>query len=802
MAPDAGRTFDLATRLRRFLNPQEMAGFFRAHRWSLLISLFVTTLAISVFSAIHFTREMPSFLAFLDTVEARSLDARFQIRGPVKPSPEIVIVAIDQNTYDRLGWPFARSHYARMLDTLRRDGAKVVGFDVNFSKPDRMAGGAASLAELEGSYRAAHGTGTHEAFLERLRALRAEGDSDALFARAIAESGNVVLGHMFFTDRREIESMDAEQIAAYNALLAFDTYPVTKKLEPRGGGPSNFPFVLEGPASVAVQPNLSALAEGARHYGAFNFEADSDAIFRRATLLFKYLDPLDDSGDAEAFYPSLDIQIARVYLDATLEETQLWFNQDGPEYLQIGNRRIHTDRLGRVLINYAGPARTFPHFSFVDVADGTTPPNTFAGKIAIVGATAIGIGDMRPSPFQKQSYPGVEIHANVLDNALNGNFLKRAFAEEITDLAMLLLCGVVMGFVFVSTKPLHSSIFYLSAVAALSTFVYFEFAENGRWLSLVLPFATLSLNYLGVISYRVLFEEKEKRRVRGAFSQYVAPGYIQQILKDPGRLKLGGEEAELTVMFSDIRDFTAMSEKLTPTQLVELLNQYLTEMTEVVFQTRGTLDKYIGDAVMAFWGRPFIDLHDHAACACRAALHMSAKLKELNAEWTAQGRPAMRIGIGVNSGPMMVGNMGSQRRFNYTVMGDHVNLGSRVEALNKEYGTEMIITENTLEQVKGQFAVRRLDLIRVKGKQQPVAIYELLGDIADAARHADLVTQYEAALGAYQAGQWLEAGAAFERLAARYPDDRPTKVFLDRCRQFAQRAPEGEWEGVYTMTHK
>jgi adenylate cyclase len=245
-----------------------------------------------------------------------------------------------------------------------------------------------------------------------------------------------------------------------------------------------------------------------------------------------------------------------------------------------------------------------------------------------------------------------------------------------------------------------------------------------------------------------------------------------------------------------------MSEKMTPAQLVEFLNQYLDEMTETLFQTHGTLDKYIGDAVMAFWGRPFLDLHDHAACACRAALQMSAVLKKLNFGWTAQGRPAMRIGIGINTGPMLVGNMGSKRRFNYTVMGDHVNLSSRTEGLTKVYGVEIILTEFTLAQVQSEFAVRKLDLIRVKGKEQPVAIYQLLGVAADAAHYDDLVYRYEEALTEYQAGHWQEAGAQFERLAADYPADRPTRLFLQRCREFAAHAPDGAWEGVYTMTHK
>jgi adenylate cyclase len=333
-------------------------------------------------------------------------------------------------------------------------------------------------------------------------------------------------------------------------------------------------------------------------------------------------------------------------------------------------------------------------------------------------------------------------------------------------------------------------------------FVYYNFAVEGRWLWLVVPVATLSFNYLGIASYRVLFEEKEKRKVRGAFGQYVAPGFINQILKEPGKLQLGGEEAELTIMFSDIRDFTSISEKLTPTELTELLNEYLTAMTEIVFQTRGTLDKYIGDAVMAFWGRPFLDLHNHAELACQAALEMSDNLRELNRRWEERGRPPMKIGIGLNTGPVMVGNMGSARRFNYTVMGDHVNLGSRLESLTKEYGTQIILSEFTHAQVKGRFVERELDLIRVKGKERPVAIYQLLGPASEQGRYQDLLTDFGQALAAYKEGNWSAALERFEALAEKYPSDGPTKLFLDRCRHFLREAPEGVWEGVYTMTTK
>ena len=808
MAQSKSKKMNSIARLFTAAGRQEAKNFLRSHCYSFAISIAVTLVGLFLFISMvgqSFSSEkgfLDPALVFVDNVEARSLDARFTIRGPVPPTPEIVIVTIDQKTIDTLGWPFPRSNYGRMLNTLTRDGARVVGFDVAFPFPDRTS---ANIFEtLEEEYQRTRGGGAQDAFLNRMQELREENDSDGQFARAIQEAGNVVLGHVFFDNRAEIEHMDPEQIEAYDEILAFEAYP---QVRPRAtdSPDAKVEFRLNAAEMIAVEPNLRIFAEAAFNaggtYGAFNFAADSDGTYRQAPLIFHYNDPTRPSVE-EGFYPSLDVQVARLYLEASLDDTIVWFNEDGLEKIELGPKGIYPDLSGKVLINFAGPTQTYPYVSFSDVANGETPEGMFRDKIVLVGATALAIGDIRPTPFEKGFYPGVEIHANVLDNILHDNFLKRGFNEEMTDLLVLLFCGVVMGFLFVVTRPAVSAVLYAGSLAAVLGFVYYSFAAEGRWLWLVLPVTTLSFNYAGIASYRVLFEEKEKRKVRGAFSQYVAPGFINQLLKDPGQLQLGGEVAELTIMFSDIRGFTSISEKLTPTELTELLNEYLTAMTEIVFMTRGTLDKYIGDAVMAFWGRPFLDLHNHAELACQGALQMSDKLRELNRGWEERGRQPMKIGIGLNTGPVMVGNMGSARRFNYAVMGDHVNLGSRLEGLTKEYGVQIILSEFTHAQVQGRFVTRELDLIRVKGKNKPVAIYQLLGSASEQERYQDLVTDFTQALAAYKQGNWDAAYEMFEAIAEKHPSDGPTQMFHSRCQHFRREAPEGVWEGVYTMTTK
>jgi adenylate cyclase len=279
------------------------------------------------------------------------------------------------------------------------------------------------------------------------------------------------------------------------------------------------------------------------------------------------------------------------------------------------------------------------------------------------------------------------------------------------------------------------------------------------------------------------------------------PALISQMLNSPEGLRLGGEEKELTALFADIRGFTTLSENLTPAQLVELLNEYLTEMTEVIFKNWGTLDKYIGDAIMAFWGAPYPQT-DHAFRACRTGLDMLSALQRLQAGWQLRGVPRIDVGVGINSGPMLVGNMGSKGRKNYTIMGDSVNLASRLEGINRQFGTHIVISEDTFQQVKDQVVARELDLIQVKGKTQPVKVYELLALAADAHLHNDLVTRFEKGLAAYRSGEWLPAIEIFQELLVDYPQDGPGQVFIERCLNLLARPPEGPWDGVFVMKTK
>src|SRR6202163_368055 len=455
-----------------------------------------------------------------------------------------------------------------------------------------------------------------------------------------------------------------------------------------------------------------------------------------------------------------------------------------------------------MMINYEGDVNTYPYVSIADVVNHKFAPGTFQGKIVLVGASATGIGDLRSTPFAGINYPGVEIHANVIDNILNGHFLFRGANQVAVDLLLILLFGVPLGMWLALAQP-RSMLYGLLLLVPFGAGVWFAFL-HGWWLNFIVPSGTLVANVGFVAVYRALVEEKEKRRVRGAFQQYLSPEVIRRLLENPDLVK--PRKTEITVMFSDVRGFTTISEKLDAQELAALLNEYLTEMTQIVFRYSGTLDKYIGDAVMAFWGAPFED-HNHATQGCHAALEMIARLAEMQKKWKAEGRPVLDIGVGLCTGVASVGNMGSTLRYGYTALGDIVNLSSRIEGLNKEYATHILLSDTTYAVVKDPLLVfRELDLIRVKGKLQPVVLYELVAargtPEGDAPVLEERMEHFAQGRACYRERRWQDAQIVFEKLLERWPEDGPARMYLNRCREYFVDGPEENWDGVYVMTHK
>jgi adenylate cyclase len=431
-------------------------------------------------------------------------------------------------------------------------------------------------------------------------------------------------------------------------------------------------------------------------------------------------------------------------------------------------------------------------------------PGTFKGKIVLIGASATGIGDQRSTPYGGIDYPGVEVHANVIDNMLNHGFLVRGAKQALWDFVAILFLGIPLGIWMALVQP-RWMWFGAGLMIPLVAVDYGAF-RHGWWLNFTVPAMTLTGNVLLVSLYRALVEEKEKRKIRTEFGHFLSPEVIRRLLVDP-RL-VDPKKTDITVMFSDIRGFTTFSEKMDAQELALFLNQYLSDMTSIVFSHSGTLDKYIGDAVMAFWGAPFEE-PGHGARACNAALEMMKRVREMRKQWEAQGKPSLEIGIGLNTGVASVGKMGSELRSGYTALGDVVNLSSRLEGLNKDYGTHIIVNETTYQAAKGHgFVFRELDLIRVKGKFQPVTIYQLLGRQADFLADGSAETMrlqvelFVRARELYRHRQWEAAQRAFQDFLDRWPNDGPSRVYWKRCQDYLFEEPPVGWDGVFIMTHK
>jgi adenylate cyclase len=376
----------------------------------------------------------------------------------------------------------------------------------------------------------------------------------------------------------------------------------------------------------------------------------------------------------------------------------------------------------------------------------------------------------------------------VADNILQQKFLFRPDWASLFDLAAILFMGLVTGLVLPRLRVFFSVMLVGVLFGGYLVLSQSIFARQGIWLNAVYPLLTVVVVYTAVALYRYIMEEREKRKIRSAFGLYVTPSVVNEILKDPDKLRLGGDKKELTVLFSDIRGFTSLAEEMDPESLVNLLNTYLTEMTNVVFDFDGLLDKYIGDAIMAVFGAP-LKQADHPVRACRAALRMLDSLAKMQQKWKSEGTPPLDIGIGINTGSMVVGNMGSERRFDYTVMGDSVNLASRLEGINKEYGTQVVISEFTYEWVKDDFFCRELDVVRVQGSTRPVKIFELIALRSETDPRIPIIEPFAQGLHYYRAQKWEMAEAKFNEVLTSLPEDFAARLYLQRIATLREEPP-------------
>jgi adenylate cyclase len=781
------------------------------HRVSFIISLVTTFAALTIYFFTFLGERPTPIFVFLQRLEYDSLDTRFRYRPAkvTKADPRIAIVDIDQRSQEVLGkWPFSRTHFAKMLDVLREDGAKVVAFDITFDKPDQTVDMLRKIwKDLEA--RKKNGEPIDPKYEAWLQKLVADNNADAQFAKAIDRFGPVILGS-FFLKKEELKGIDETTLDQYADLI--DWYSITRTAVNSATGKQDFlemvrKYDQEGNLFAATVANIPSLANPDNpektSIGFFNISADQDGVLRRTMLVLPF-GRSKDINDWQMF-GSLEVQAVRLFLGLKTTELAVNFNQIGVVSVNFGDKlKIEPDYTGHMQINYRGPRGSYLYKSIADVVTRNFEPGTFKGKIVLVGASATGIGDQRSTPYGGIDYPGVEVHANVIDNMLHQQFLVRGARQALWDVLVILFLGIPLGIWMALVQP-RWMWFGATLFVPLAAVDYIAF-KHSWWLNFTIPAMTLVGNVLLVSLYRALVEEKEKRKVRTEFGNYLSPEVVRRLLVDP-RL-VDPKKTDITVMFSDIRGFTTISEKLDAQELALFLNQYLSDMTRIVFKNNGTLDKYIGDAVMAFWGAPFEE-PGHAAKACNGALEMIQRVRELQKQWEAEGKPKLEIGIGLNTGVVSVGRMGSSLRRGYTAIGDAVNLSSRLEGLNKDYSTHIIANETTYQGAKDDgFVFRELDLIRVKGKLQPVTIYQLMGRQADFAADGSTETvrlQVEAFARArelYRGRQWNAAHDAFQEFLEKWPKDGPAGVYLERCQEYIVTEPPANWDGVFVMTHK
>ena len=642
----------------------------------------------------------------LDLVELKTYDMRLRALQHA-PVHYVTIAAIDEHSLARIGrWPWSRSTLAELARRLDEAGARVIAFDLFFPE--------------------------HES-------PRADGQ----FARALGDTRKAVLGTVF------LERDEARYIGADALHAALDAITPLAIADVRTTGDATLAPPLPEPYGVLV--NIPELQARAAYAGHINVLPDADGVVRRAPLVVRH---------GGRYFPAFDLQVARAFRPQ--EHLALELAGYGVAGVRLGARQVPLDEDGRLLVRYRGRERSFPTLPIADILERRVDSALLRDRIVVIGNTAKGLADVRVTPYGA-TFPGVEVRANIIENLLEGDLLQRPEWMTVVDAALMLGVGLMLAWWVPALGVAGGAMLAAGALAAYLALGIYLFRGAGLWLNVVYPTLLIASLFVCATLVRYFFTHSDRRNLKRAFQHYVPRAVVDGLVADIDTLRLGGEKRELTVLFSDIRGFTAMSERMDPEELVKLMNEYFTAMTQKIFEHEGSLDKYIGDAIMAVYGAP-VALPDHALQACRSALDMVALLRELRESWRKRGLPAVDIGIGINTGPMVVGNMGSATRFNYTVIGDAVNLASRIEHLNKTYGSNILVSEHTYEQVKDRLSnFREVDSVQVRGRTQPVRLYELVPPGQYAAGWLD---EFRAAYVSMREGQLESAARAFEALHA------------------------------------
>ena len=715
-------------------------------------------------------------IPFIKRFENIVYDARLRLTMANTVDPRIVIIDIDEKSLAVEGrWPWRRDKLGTMLDQLfDHYHVGIVGFDVVFAERDESSGlgmlQQLGQNELKGNPQ----------FQAVLKEVGPQLEYDRVFAEKLKNRA-VVLGYYFSS----LQSDDGK--GRTNGLLPEPVLP-TGTFKGRNVTFSRW---------LGYGANLPEFQNAAASGGHFNPYPDEDGVTRRVPMIAEY------DG---AYFESLSMAVIRLGLGSPkvvpgFPEGKFWSKDyPGLEWIEIGDVRVPVDDLVTTLVPYRGRQGSFKYISATDVLHGATPVEELKNKIVLVGTTAPGLFDLRASPVANV-YPGVEIHANLIAGMLDGNIKQRPPYVLGAEVMLLLLSGVFMALLLPIISPLRSTVLtgvVLAVVFATNVMVWTEG-------NLILPLASgllmIAMLFALNMSYGFFVESRAKRQISGLFGQYVPPELVDEMSKDPEAFSMEGESRELSVLFTDVRGFTTISEGLDPKELSKLMNEFLTPLSRIIYKHRGTIDKYMGDCIMAFWGAPLSD-PQNARNAVLAGLEMHKALESLQPHFKDKGWPPIHIGVGVNSGRMNVGNMGSEIRLAYTVMGDAVNLASRLEGITKEYRVAMIVGESTRIQVP-DVVFRELDRVKVKGKDAPVAIFEPLGVAGEVGKPVqDEMKLWGQALKLYRLRDWDMAELQLLNLLKINANSGLYKLFLERIVHFRANPPEDGWDGSWRFDTK
>jgi adenylate cyclase len=704
----------------------------------------------------------------LEEIRLRTFDFYQSLRPRETVSRPVVIVDIDEASLKEIGqWPWPRTILADLVTRLTELGVVAIGFDIIFAEPDRMSPSiaATSFRNLDDDTR------------NKLRTLPS---NDEVFAQAIRRS-RVVVG----------QAGSATAAPRSQAEAALQTGFAVR-------GPDATPFLV---TFAGLLRNVPVIEQAAAGRGVFSVLPERDGIVRRVPLVMRA---------QGAMAPSLSIELLRVVTNSSAILVRT--DQAGVQSVAVPGLQVPTDQNGRfwVHFNKHDPAR---YVSAKDVLQGRVPRDRVEGKLVLMGTSAVGLLDIKTTPVSA-AIPGVEIHAQILESALT----KSSLTYPNYAVGVELLVAVFVGLMIIIVAPMlrASIIIALGAIvaAALIGTSWYLYSQYNLLIDFTYPLISSALVYLALVFMNYVKEQKQRQQIRAAFGYYLSPALVEQLARSPEKLVLGGEERRMTVLFSDVRGFTTISEhyKHDPQGLTRLMNQFLTPLTNSIIERKGTIDKYIGDAIMAFWNAPLDDPQQEIN-ACEAALEMLARADRLNQQFKREAEQnggkymPLNVGIGLNTGPCVVGNMGSDFRFNYSVLGDTVNVASRLEARTKDYRVPIVIGAQTEQQAKEKFATIEIDRIQVKGKSEPETVFTVLGhaELRQDPNFQDLRELTAGMLRSYREQDWTRALEAIELcrkagegfgIAALYD------MYAERIEAFRRTPPPPDWNGVYEAESK